>query len=299
MRVSIGKPIYNTTVYILDPYLNPLPIGVSGELYIGGIAVARGYWRRPQLSAKTFIANPFSPDPTSRLYKTGDLARYLPNGKIELLGRIDDQVKVRGFRIELGEIEATLRQQPRIKDVIVMVRELPAGDKRLVAYVTTLEPTPSVNQLYDFLKAKLPAYMVPSVFLCLKTFPLTPNGKIDRQALNCLDISQLARAAEWVAPQTETEHRVVKIWSQVLKRECTQISIQDNFFELGGHSLLATQVLSLVRQIFLIDLPLRSLFDYPVLVEWAQRIDQAIALRQPVPDPGETDGGEQWEEILL
>ncbi|QLE41851.1 amino acid adenylation domain-containing protein [Nostoc sp. C052] len=268
----IGRPISNTQIYILDKYLQPVPIGVPGEVYIAGVLLARGYLNRPELTQEKFIRNPFSTDPDSRLYKTGDLAHYLPDGNIEYLGRIDNQVKIRGFRIELGEIEAVLSQHSDVEASCVVVREDTPGDKRLVAYIVPQpEQRVSVNVVRSFLKSKLPEYMVPSAIAILDALPLTPNGKLDRRALPAPDLqSQLSD--KYVAPRNPIEEILSVIWAQVLKVE--QVGIHDNFFELGGHSLLATQLVSRVRINLKVELPLRSLFAAPTIAELSHNIQQ-------------------------
>ncbi|NJO14720.1 MAG: amino acid adenylation domain-containing protein [Thioploca sp.] len=271
--VPIGRPISNTQCYVLDEQLQPLPIGSVGELYIGGDGLARGYLHQPDLTHERFITVSFGDMGDNRLYKTGDLVRYLPDGNLEFLGRFDNQVKIRGFRIEPDEIETVLARHPNVQQAVIIVNEIEPGDKRLVAYIiSSQQPTPS--ELYHFLKTQLPDYMIPSAFIQLERLPLTPNGKIDRQALPLPDFSQSYHAENYVAPQTTTETSLVTIWSQVLKRE--PIGIQDNFFELGGHSLLATQVISRVRETFKIDLSLADLFDNPTLANLAQSIDSLL-----------------------
>ncbi|RCJ26208.1 non-ribosomal peptide synthetase [Nostoc minutum NIES-26] len=296
-KISIGKAIANTQVYILDEYLQPVPVGVPGELHIGGLGLARGYLNRPELTQEKFIPNPFqrgreaegqrgrgeTEDQSSncdreactkysRLYKTGDLARYLPDGNIEYLGRIDNQVKIRGFRIELGEIEIALSQHSDVQTCCVIAREDIPGEKRLVAYVVTYpQVTPTINELRQFLKAKLPEYMLPQAFVVLESLPLTPNGKVDRRALPTPDLHS-EQKGKYVAPRTPIEEMLAQIWTQVLKLE--QVGIHDNFFELGGHSLLATQLLSRIRNIFKVELPLRELFARATVAELAQSIGQ-------------------------
>ncbi|MEB3279243.1 MAG: amino acid adenylation domain-containing protein [Lyngbya sp.] len=266
--VLIGRPIANTEVYILDKYLQPVPVGVPGELHIGGAGLARGYLNRPELTKEKFIPNPFD---NSKIYKTGDLVRYLPDGNIEYLGRIDNQVKIRGFRIELGEIEAVLSQHSKVKTVVVIDREDSTHQKRLVAYVVPQpEMTPTVSELRQFLKAKLPDYMVPSAFVMLESLPLTSNGKLNRRALPAPDFSELTE--KFVAPRTPTEEILAQIWGQILTVE--QVGIYDNFFELGGHSLLATQLVSRIRSTLNIELPLRELFATPTVVELGKTIEQ-------------------------
>ncbi|MEG3918022.1 amino acid adenylation domain-containing protein [Microcoleus sp. T3_A4] len=260
----IGRPIDNTQVYILDYYLQPVPIGVPGELHIASAGLARGYLNRPDLTAEKFIANPFSNEPNSRLYKTGDLARYLPDGNIEYLGRIDNQVKVRGFRIELGEIEAAIAQHPAIRETVVIVRENATDDKQLVAYVVPYqEPAPAISDLRHFLKQQLPDYMIPNAFVVLETLQLTPNGKVDRKSLPPPDINSLIHKPDFVAPGTPTEKLIASIFAQVLEVE--KVGINDNFFELGGHSLLATQLIAQVKENFLIDVPLSKFFEDPTI----------------------------------
>jgi len=299
-KISIGRPIANTQIYILDSYLQPVPVGVPGELHIGGTGLARGYLNRPDLTNQKFIANPF--DRSQRLYKTGDLARYLRDGNIEFLGRIDNQVKIRGFRVELAEIEATLSQLPEVREAVVIAREDQGNDKRLVAYVVgQTQTTLTSNELRQFLKAKLPDYMIPSAFVLLENLPLTPNGKVDRRALPAPDVSSLKD--QYVAPRTPTEETLSKIWSQVLKVE--PVGINDNFFDLGGHSLLATQVISRVQEAFSISLPLRSLFESPTIAQFSQEIitqlETGLSLTVPeiVPVSRHTDIPLSWAQERL
>ncbi|MBE9229036.1 non-ribosomal peptide synthase/polyketide synthase, partial [Phormidium sp. LEGE 05292] len=282
--VPIGKPIANTQIYILDRSLQPVPIGVPGELHIGGVGLATGYLNRPELTTEKFIPNPFDNSKNeavetlyttsvpSKLYKTGDLARYLPDGNIEYLGRIDNQVKIRGLRIELGEIEAVLSQYPEVQAAVVIAREDIPGDKRLVAYITTeTAKKPTIDQLRQYLKAKLPEYMVPSAFVLLETLPLTPNGKVDRRALPTPDL-QTEASDKYQAPRTPVEEILTHLWGQILN--LNQVGIYDNFFEIGGHSLLATQLISRIRSHLQIELPLRSLFNGPTIAELASIIGQ-------------------------
>ncbi|MCA1993256.1 MAG: amino acid adenylation domain-containing protein, partial [Coleofasciculus sp. S288] len=271
--VSIGRPIANTQFYILDPYMQPVPVGVSGELHIGGVGLARGYLNRPELTAQKFIPNPFNSNPASLLYKTGDLVRYLPNGNIEFLGRIDHQVKVRGFRIELGEIESVLSQHPGVREAVVAAREDEQGSKRLVAYtVFEPEPTPTITELRRFLEEKLPSYMVPSAFVLLDALPLTLNGKVDRKALPAPEALRPELDVAYVMPQTEAEQAIAKVWQKALKIE--KIGIHDNFFELGGHSLLLVQVNSQLRELFNTDLSLIEMFRYPTISALAEYFSQ-------------------------
>lgn len=260
--IPIGRPIVNTQIYILDNHLQPVPIGVPGELHIGGAGLARGYLNRPELTSQKFIPNPFSDEPGSRLYKTGDKARYLPDGNIEFIGRIDNQVKIRGFRIELGEIEATLAQHPEVREAVVIVREDNPGDKRLVAYIVPEgQQELAVSVFRSFLKSKLPDYMVPGPFVFLEAIPLTPNGKSDRHALAVLDVS--TQEAERIAPRTTTELQLVQIWSEVLNLPV--VGVRDDFFDLGGHSLLATCLMARIEEQLGVKLSVAALFSEPTI----------------------------------
>lgn len=261
--VPIGKPFANTQLYILDPYLQPVPIGVCGELYIGGASLARGYHHRPELTAERFIPDCFSDRPGNRLYKTGDLARYLPDGNIAFVGRADYQVKIRGFRLELGEIEAILSQHPAVEKVVVVAREDELG-KRLIAYVQCQDV---VLPLRDFLQSKLPQYAIPSAFVLLSALPLLANGKVDRRSLPQIDLE--ANPNTFMPPRTPVEAVLAGIWAKILRVE---IGIHHNFFELGGHSLLATQVVSRIRETFKVQLPLRALFESPTVATLAQSL---------------------------
>jgi amino acid adenylation domain-containing protein len=275
----IGRPIPDLQMYVLDEYLQPVPIGVAGEMYVGGAGVTRGYLNRDELTIERFISNPFN---NSKLYKTGDLARYLPNGELEYLGRIDNQVKIRGFRIELGEIEALLTQYRDVWETVVLVREDEPGDKRLVAYVVPKsESSLTLAELRQFLEAKLPAYMVPNVFVILESLPLTNNGKINRRALPKPDLS--SRQHQYIAPRTPTEEMLVQIWAQVLKVE--KVGINDNFFELGGHSLLATQLISKIRKVLQVELPLKEVFSAATVAQLADSIEQLKQRNSEVTKP--------------
>ncbi|WP_392534068.1 amino acid adenylation domain-containing protein [Nostoc sp. C117] len=267
--IPIGKPIGDRKVYLLDKDLHRVPIGVSGELYVGGASVARGYLNQPKLTSEKFISHPFEDNAACKFYKTGDLARRLPDGNLEFIGRIDTQVKIRGFRIELGEIEAVLNQHSEIKQVVVIARENEAGNKYLVAYLIAKDHLLTPRTLRNFLKTKLPDYMIPTAFVFLEAFPLTPNGKINRRALPVPDTDQRNLEVDFVAPRTSTEQELARIWAEVLKVK--QVGIHDNFFELGGHSLLATQVISRLRETFSLDFPLRYLFENPTIAELAQK----------------------------
>ncbi|MGD1702261.1 amino acid adenylation domain-containing protein [Dapis sp. BLCC M229] len=269
---AIGRPIANTQIYLLDKFLQPVPIGVAGELYVGGVCLARGYINRPEITNARFISNPFNPEISSRLYKTGDLGRYLPDGNIEFLGRIDNQVKIRGFRIELAEIEAVLTQHPLVPEVAVIAREDVPGDKRLVAYIVTKTELPTVQELLKFLQGKLPEYMVPSAFVRLAAIPLTPSGKVDRRSLPAPDVSALVNSNTFVAPGTPTEELLATIWNEVLGLE--QVGIHDNFLALGGHSLKAAQVISRIRGVFGVEIPVRDVFEFPTIAELAKLIER-------------------------
>ena len=278
-KVPIGRPIANTQIYLLDRNLQPVPIGIPGEIYVGGDGLARSYLNRQNLTEEKFISNSFLNSKFKiqklkgdRLYKTGDLARYLSDGNIEFLGRIDNQVKIRGFRIELGEVESTLSQYPTVQQCLVTARVDIKSDKHLVAYiVSSQQQKPITDELRCFIKQKLPDYMVPSAFVFLDTLPLTPNGKIDRRTLPAPDSSHLDLEATFIAPRTPTERQIADIWTQLLKLE--QIGIHNNFFEFGGHSLLATQVISRLRQAFGIELPLQTLFEAPTVGELSERLE--------------------------
>jgi amino acid adenylation domain-containing protein len=277
----IGKPAVNVQVYLLDPNLQPVPIGVPGELYVSGDGLARGYLNRPDLTEQKFVPNPLKTggevtfnSEGNRLYKTGDLAKYLPDGNIEFLGRIDDLVKIRGFRVELGEVEAVLSKHPQINQAVAKVFGQSAREKYLVAYFVPIQgQTIPVEQLRTFLQEQLPEYMIPSAFVQMAAFPLTPNGKVNRRALNEPTNSRPELAQTFVAPRTPTEEILSSIWRDVLGLE--KVGIYDNFFNLGGHSLLATQVISLTRKAFKIELPLRSLFEFPAIAKLGRIVEAA------------------------
>ncbi|OKH59480.1 non-ribosomal peptide synthetase [Scytonema sp. HK-05] len=278
--VSIGQAIANTEFYILDTNNQPVPVGVAGELHIGGDGLARGYLNRPELTAEKFIPNPFG-DAGSRLYKTGDLVRYKTDGNIEYIGRIDHQVKVRGFRIELAEIEAVLSQHPIVQQAVVIAKEI-AGDKRLVAYlIPQNEATPEIGELRSFLKQQLPEYMVPSYFVVLDKLPLTPNGKVDRKALPDPEHTRV-EAEAYVAPRNEVERILSSVWQEVLNLE--KVGVNDNFFELGGHSLLIIQVHSKLNNKLLginRDISVVDLFKYPTISTLAQYLGQEQGINAP------------------
>ncbi len=270
--VVVGRPLANTQIYILDQNRQPLPAGVPGEIYIGGDGVSCGYLNRPELTAEKFIPDPFSGRSDALLYRTGDLGRYLPDGRIEFQGRVDNQVKIRGFRIELGEIETVLSRHATVQECVVVAREDVAGDKRLVAYVVPV-PGSKVDAggLRNWVKERLPEYMVPVAWVELARLPLSPNGKVDRKHLPAPEYERPELAGEYRGPRTPAEEVVAGIWAEVLKLE--RVGIDDQFFELGGHSLLATQVVSRIRQAFQVELPLRALFEAPTVAGLAERVE--------------------------
>ncbi|MEM9052730.1 MAG: amino acid adenylation domain-containing protein [Bacteroidota bacterium] len=271
--VPLGRPLANTQVYVLDQQLCPVPIGLPGELYISGSGLARGYLNRSDLTVERFIANPFTTEPEARLYKTGDLVRYLPDGNLEFLGRTDNQVKIRGFRIELEEIEALLNQHPEVSQSVVSVWE-EQGNKRLVAYVVPNKPQPqlSISNLRSFLREKRPEYMVPSSFMFLKALPLKSNGKVDRQSLPAPNQTRPELAETFVAPRNEVEQTLARIWQAMLQVE--KVGVNDNFFELGGHSLLVVQVHSKLQEVFNQDISITDLFKYPTISTLAGYLEQ-------------------------
>ncbi|BAZ14314.1 amino acid adenylation domain-containing protein [Calothrix sp. NIES-4071] len=295
LNLPIGRPVSNTQLYILDKHLQPVPIGVPGELYVGGVGVGRGYLYNSQQTQLAFVKNPFRditqksatplrstfPTPAREwllrtqnlLYKTGDKARYLKDGNIEFLNRIDYQVKIRGFRIELGEIEAVLTQHPQVREVVVIARSDQPGNQYLVAYIVS--DVLNTSQLRDFLKQKLPEYMIPAAFVMLESIPLTPNGKVDRRALPEPDVQQ---SLIFAPPHTPTQKILAQLWLEILNLK--EVGIHDNFFELGGHSLLATQVISRLRFLFGMELPLRQLFEAPTIAALADSIDKILATVQ-------------------
>lgn len=272
-EIPIGRPLPNTQCYVLDQHLQPLPVTVPGQLYIGGAGLSRGYLNSPELTADRFIPNPFSPGGSERLYRTGDVARHRPDGNLEFIGRVDEQVKLRGFRVEPGEVEAALVTHSQVEQAIVLLRE-DARQKRLVAYVVAANQQKELNagSLRSYLKTKLPDYMVPSVFVVLPVFPLNRNGKVDRRALPPPDQSSPELEADYVAPRTEVEAKLAEIWAESLG--VNRVGIHDNFFELGGHSLLATQLNARIVKAFGVELTLRSLFESPTVAGFAALIAQ-------------------------
>ncbi len=267
--LPIGRPIANTQVHVLDTHLQPVPVGISGELHIGGLGVARGYLNLPVQTQQKFIPDPFRQEAGACLYKTGDMAKYLPGGEIEFLGRTDDQVKIHGFRVELGEIEAALGQHGGVRQPVVTAREDSSGaGKFLVAYfVAAQQPAPTALSLRSFLKDKLPEYMIPSAFVALSAMPLTPNGKVDRRALPVPKADDSAAPLDMVAPKDELESRLVKIWESILGKQ--PITVRQNFFELGGHSLLAVRLMHRVEQVFGKRMPIATLFQAPTIEQLA------------------------------
>jgi acyl carrier protein len=271
--IPIGKPISNTQAYILDEFLQPVPVGVPGMLYVGGECLAKGYWGRADLTAERFIPNPFGIKP-DRLFATGDQARFLADGNIEYLGRLDTQIKLRGFRVELGEVEANLIAHPSVRQAAVSVVMNDAKTPQLVAYVVGRnDRAPPGRELRDFLGGRLPQYMVPAVFVELTELPLLPSGKVDRSSLKPL--SAVGQAGEKLGPRNDVETRLVSIWRELLKVE--EPGVTENFFALGGNSLLAMQILARVRKTFEVEISIRSLFDRPTIEELAREIERAKA----------------------
>jgi amino acid adenylation domain-containing protein len=279
----IGQAIANTQLYALDEEMQLVPAGVTGELFIGGDCLSRGYLHRAGATAEKFIPHPFSKLPGARLYRTGDLVRRLPDGELEFLGRVDSQVKMRGYRIEPGEVEAALALHPAVSEAVVMIHTDGTGERRLVAYVVGAEQGLSTGELRQFMSGKLPDYMVPSAFMMLDQFPLTPSGKVNRRALPVPEMLPFEREMAYVAPRTRTEKMMAEIWAEVLGIK--QVGIEDNFFALGGHSLLATQVLSRARQAFQVEIPLRHLFKQPTIESLAQYIEAKAQEGAKIPQP--------------
>ncbi|MFL5705776.1 MAG: non-ribosomal peptide synthetase [Ktedonobacteraceae bacterium] len=271
--VPIGRPIANTQFYVLDATMQPVPVGVPGELYIGGAGVARGYLNRPELTAEKFVPHPFSEVPGARLYRTGDVVRYLPDGNAEFLGRVDHQVKIRGYRVEPGETESVLGQHHNVREVFVMVREDTPGDKRLVAYLVPEDQEAfDVSELRSFVKEYLPDYMVPSYFITLDTLPLSQNGKVDRNALPAPEGDRPDVGVTYIPPQTSLERNLVSIWQEVLHLD--KVGTQDNFFDLGGHSLLLVEIQSKLRDVLQQEITLVDLFQYPTISTLAKYLSQ-------------------------
>lgn len=294
--VPIGRPVANTQVYVLDSYMQPVPVGVPGELFLGGVQVGRGYYRRPALTNERFVPDPFRA--AGRLYRTGDLVRWLPDGVLEYLGRTDHQVKVRGFRIEPGEIELALTEDSRIKQAAVIARENVPGDQRLVAYISVRDGEHlQIADLRALLLKRLPEYMVPSDFVQLDEIPLSPNGKVDRKALPAPEsVSPAATPDHQCQPaRTDVESAIVAMWEAVLR--VPRVGVNDNFFELGGHSLLAAGVMSRVRERYNVTLPLRTIFEAPTVAAFAGRIETMLWASRAT--DGARNGSEEREEIEL
>ena len=286
--IPIGRPIGNTQIYVLDREYQPVAVGVPGEIYIGGVGLARGYLNRAELTAESFIPNPFGREGGERLYRTGDVGRYLADGQIDFLGRADHQVKIRGYRIELGEIESILSEHPAVREAVVVVKEERANDKRLVVYLVSGEvERPADIAVREYLRQRLPEHMVPGVFVWLERLPLTPNGKVDRRALSAQDIVQPKTEQNYLAARTPVEEKLVEIWQEVLGSE--RVGVNDNFFELGGHSLLATQVISRVRTEFNVEVPLQRIFEFPTIAD----LGTIIVQQPPLPN------GENTTKLLI
>nr|QEO74533.1 condensation domain-containing protein [uncultured bacterium] len=271
-NVPIGRPIANKQVYLLDKHLNPVPVGVVGELYIGGEGLARGYLNRPEMSAERFIPNPFNDGVWTRLYRTGDMGRRLLDGNIELHGRSDQQVKIRGYRIELGEVEAALTEHPEVRGAAATVRAGVHGDKRLVAYLVAAREKPVISEVRKFLRERLPEHMIPSAFAMLDALPLTLNGKVDRQALPAPDMDRPALTGAYVGPHTEMERRLVEVWQEIL--QVKNVGVHDNFFDLGGHSLSLIQVQVRLQELLERDVPVVEMFRQPTISSLAMYLGQ-------------------------
>ncbi|HLV34369.1 MAG TPA: non-ribosomal peptide synthetase, partial [Spirillospora sp.] len=269
--VPLGRPIANTVIYVLDSQLQPVPVGVPGELFIGGRGVVRGYHNRPELTAERFIKDPFGKAADTRLYRTGDMGRYLPDGTLEFLGRLDHQVKIRGHRIELGEIEALLDAHPTIEQSVVVAREDHNGDRRLIAYVIAAASAEVyAADVRAYLKAHLPEPMIPAQVVALDAFPLTPNNKIDRKALPAPEALAQEQSASYVPPQGDTEGRIATIWSEMLG--LSQVGTEDNFFDLGGHSLLAVRMHRQICDTFSTQIPITDIFRFPTIKSLAAHL---------------------------
>jgi natural product biosynthesis luciferase-like monooxygenase protein len=294
-NVAIGRPIANTQIYILDDNLQQTPVGIDGQLYIGGVGLARGYFNRPDLAAERFIPSPFGQEPGARLYATGDMARFLADGTVEFLGRVDHQVKIRGFRIELGEIESLLADHPAVREAVVVARDGGAEDKLLIAYlVMEKDQPPNTKQLRAYLKEKLPAYMLPASFVPVDVLPLTSNGKVDRKTLAAMEVSRPEARHKHIAPKSSIEKEIAAVWQQVLKMD--GVGIHDNFFDLGGHSLLMAQVHSRLQEIFKKDLPLIKLLEHPTVSSLAKYLGEEQ--KEPVSFDQNLDRAKKQREAL-
>ena len=289
--ISIGRPIAETQVYVLDGRLRAAPVGVTGELYIGGAGVARGYLDRPGLTAERFVPDPFSREPGARLYHTGDLARWRPDGTLECLGRVDHQVKVRGFRVELGEIEAAMTAHPAVREAAVTARHDATGETSLAAYFVPRgeEPgTPTAVELRRWLQGRLPEYMVPSAFVVLDAMPMTPNGKVDRRALPDPARARLAEGGDFIPPRGPIEEALADAWSELLG--VGSIGAHDNFFDRGGHSLMAIQLLGRIRNLFEVEAPLKDFIEEPTLANLARLVERAAGRTATGPWPPRSSG---------
>jgi acyl-coenzyme A synthetase/AMP-(fatty) acid ligase/acyl carrier protein len=285
-EVPVGRPIRNTQVYILDRNLQPAPIGAPGELHIGGLLLARGYFDRPDATAERFAPNPYSLKPGARIYKTGDMARYLPDSNIEFLGRNDNQVKIRGFRVELNEIESALSRHPFLRDVAVIAREHSRGEKRVLAYVVAApDHNPTTGELRSFLREELPEYMMPSAFISMDALPLTPNGKVDRAALPAPDGVRPTLEVDYAPPRTTLEQEITRAWQEALNVEA--VGIHDNFFDLGGHSLSIIQLRNKLQSSIGKELTIAELFAYPTVNSLAEHISAEAS--QPPPAQSSSD----------
>jgi acyl-coenzyme A synthetase/AMP-(fatty) acid ligase/acyl carrier protein len=275
----IGRPIPDLEIYLLDAELHPVPPGASGEIFVGGAGVGRGYLQRPELTKQRFVDNPFNGNPVSKLYRSGDLARWLPDGDLEYLGRIDNQVKIRGYRVELNEIVAALNTHPAVQASAVVARKDETANLRLLAYVVISQDKvpPAADELRDLLSARLPDYMVPAVFLQLQSLPLTPNGKLDFNALPAPDDNNMLPNENYVSPCTVLEEKLLLLVADLLGVD--RVGMNDNFFLIGGHSLFGTRLIARIRDSFGVDLPLRSIFESPTPAQLAQQIETLVVTK--------------------
>src|SRR5262249_2964472 len=285
VSIPYGRPIQNARYYILDHCGQPCPVGMPGDLYIGGEVLADGYVNRPELTAASFLADPFSDAPGARMYKTGDRAVFWEDGTMEFLGRLDEQVKIRGYRVEIAEVESTLQKLPSAREAVMVARAASGREKRLIAYVVPAKGcAPTASDFHRFLKERLPSYMVPAAFVLMDRMPLTPSGKVDRKSLPDPDAVRPMLRDGFAEPVNETERSLADIWKEVLKVDA--VGRFDNFFELGGNSLQATQILSRVRRAFGLELPLSRLFSAPRIADLAAAITEAGPARPSIPAPG-------------
>jgi acyl carrier protein len=283
-NLPVGRPVANTGILLLDSHLQPVPVGVPGEVFISGAGLARGYHRRPDLTASRYVPHPRPAHPGERLYRTGDLGRYLPDGNLQFLGRIDNQVKIRGFRIELGEIETVLAQHPNVGEAVAAVREDAAGNKHLTAYIVPTGPHPALTtDVAAYLRSKLPRFMVPDAIVVVESVPVSPNGKVDRNALPAPD--QSGGDERYLPPRTDTERTIAAMWSDALKVD--RVGRHDDFFELGGDSLTAMSLWTRLTEKFRVRISLQTFFETSVLEELGATVDGAAtdagaALRSPL-----------------